>query len=421
MVDRGRGTRHLGSAPISLRELDLRCRGQGGGRAQRRCAGRPGEDRPVHDDGAMRRVGCDPPGRSLHRRRRPSRPAPGVLRHHRRGHRWHAAHRGLWLGDRRSVRRPHLRDGPPGHCHGRRGRRLVPGRAGRHAPGSRVREHVYPSAGAPDGMSDGAVGEGRSGMEASAGEGGSGSDDPILEVRGIAMRFGRVVALEEATFAARAGQVTCLLGDNGAGKSTVIKVLAGVHAPTTGEYRVDGEPVRFSSPREAMAAGIATVYQDLAVIPLMSVWRNFYLGSEPVLGRGPLRRIDVRTCRTQALNELEAMGIELSDADQPVGSLSGGERQAVAIARALHFGARVLLLDEPTAALGVRQSNLVLDKIRRAAERGVAVILVTHNPHHAHPIGDRFVVLRQGSVIAKGTRDDLTVDSLARLMSGEAT
>ena len=271
------------------------------------------------------------------------------------------------------------------------------------------------------GMSDDVVPRGGSGLETRAGEGGTDPDAPILEVRGITKRFGRVVALEEASFAARSGEVTCLLGDNGAGKSTVIKVLAGVHGPTTGAYFVDGEPVRFASPREALAAGIATVYQDLAVIPMMSVWRNFYLGSEPVLGRGPLRRIDVRRCRRQALSELSAMGIELRDVDQPVGSLSGGERQAVAIARALHFGARVLLLDEPTAALGVRQSDLVLDKIRRAAERGVAVILVTHNPHHAHTIGDRFVVLRRGRVIAKGSRENLTVDALARLMSGETT
>ena len=244
---------------------------------------------------------------------------------------------------------------------------------------------------------------------------------PRLEARDVSMRFGGVVALEDVSVAARAGEVTCLLGDNGAGKSTLIKILAGVHPPTRGACLLDGESVRFRSPVEALSRGIATVYQDLAMVPLMSVWRNFYLGSEPVLGRGPLRRIDVRTCRRQALSELSAMGIELRDVDQPVGSLSGGERQAVAIARALHFGARVLLLDEPTAALGVRQSNLVLDKVRRAAERGVAVILVTHNPHHAHPIGARFVVLRRGRVIAKGSRESLTVEALARLMSGETT
>ena len=184
---------------------------------------------------------------------------------------------------------------------------------------------------------------------------------PRLEARDVSMRFGGVVALEHASLSARAGEVTCLLGDNGAGKSTLIKVLAGVHPPTGGACLLDGETVRFRSPREALSRGIATVYQDLAMVPLMSVWRNFFLGSEPTSDRGPFRRIDADRCREETRAELAAMGIELRDPEQPVGSLSGGERQAVAIARALHFGARVLILDEPTAALGLRQSERVLD------------------------------------------------------------
>ncbi len=241
---------------------------------------------------------------------------------------------------------------------------------------------------------------------------------PILEARSVSKRFGGVVALSHVDLSVQTGEVTCLLGDNGAGKSTLIKILSGVFPPTTGEYLLDGRPITFSAPREALAHGIATVYQDLAMVPLMSVWRNFHLGSEPTVGRGPLRRIDVKRSRAEALSALQAMGIELDDPDQTVGSLSGGQRQVLAIARALHVGARVLILDEPTAALGVRQSDLVLGEIRRVAERGVAVILVTHNPHHAHPVGDHFVVLRKGRVLADRRKEGFGVEELVELMAG---
>jgi len=244
------------------------------------------------------------------------------------------------------------------------------------------------------------------------------TDGALVQARGITKRFAATVALEDASLSAEAGEVTCLLGDNGAGKSTLIKVLAGVHAPTAGTYLLDGTEVRFGSPREALAQGIATVYQDLAMVPLMSVWRNFFLGSEITTGGGPLRRLDAATMRRVALEQLAAMGIELGDPEQPVESLSGGQRQAVAIARALHFGARALILDEPTAALGVRQSEHVLELVRRAADRGVAVVLVTHNPNHAHPVGDHFVVLRRGRVVADRAKADIEVEELTRLMGG---
>jgi simple sugar transport system ATP-binding protein len=244
------------------------------------------------------------------------------------------------------------------------------------------------------------------------------SDTALVQARGITKRFAGVVALDDASLAAEAGEVTCLLGDNGAGKSTLIKVLAGVHPPTSGAYLLDGAEVRFGSPREALGQGIATVYQDLAMVPLMSVWRNFFLGSEITTGAGPLRRLDAATMRRVALEQLAAMGVELTNPEQPVESLSGGQRQAVAIARAVHFGARVLILDEPTAALGVRQSEHVLELVRRAADRGVAVVLVTHNPSHALPVGDRFVVLRRGRVVADRARADIGVDELTRLMGG---
>jgi len=174
----------------------------------------------------------------------------------------------------------------------------------------------------------------------------------------------------------------------------------------------------FDSPRDARERGIATVYQDLALIPLMSVWRNFFLGSEPTTGWGPFRRIDVTLCDRVTRGELDKMGIEIRDSSQAVGTLSGGERQSVAIARAVYFGAKVLILDEPTAALGVKQAGIVLRYITQVKAKGVGVVLVTHNPNHAYPVGDRFVVLRRGKVIADRAKEELSLGQLSRLMAG---
>ena len=207
-------------------------------------------------------------------------------------------------------------------------------------------------------------------------------------------------------------------GDNGAGKSSFIKILSGAHEPSEGELLVDGEAVHFSSPRDARAAGIATVYQDLAMVPLMSIWRNFFLGDEPVHGWGPLRRIDAGSAKRTVREELKAMGIDLRDPDQAVGTLSGGERQSVAIARAVHFGARVLILDEPTSALGVKQAGVVLRYILQARDRGVAVIFITHNPHHAYPVGDRFAVLNRGQSLGAFEKAEIDRQELIRLMAG---
>jgi simple sugar transport system ATP-binding protein len=242
----------------------------------------------------------------------------------------------------------------------------------------------------------------------------------VLAGESLSRRFGSVVALQDVSLEVTAGTVTCVLGDNGAGKSTLIRILSGVHEPTDGRLLMDGEEVRFHSPREAREAGIATVHQNLGVIPLMSIWRNFVLGAEPTRGRGPLRRLDVAGAKRTSLQELARMGIRLGDPDQPVGVLSGGERQSLAIARALHQGARVLILDEPTAALGVRQAGLVLDHVARARERGAAVILITHNPAHALQVGDRFAVLARGRLVADRARDQTDEAELRTLMSGEA-
>jgi simple sugar transport system ATP-binding protein len=237
---------------------------------------------------------------------------------------------------------------------------------------------------------------------------------PLVRLSNVGKHYGSIIALSDIDLEVSGGEVTCVLGDNGAGKSTLIKIIAGLHHPTTGTYEVDGTPVSFASPRQAMEHGIATVYQDLAVVPLMPVWRNFFLGNE--VRKGP--RMDIPFMRKTCKTELLAMGIDLRDVDQPIGTLSGGERQCVAISRAVHFGAKVLILDEPTAALGVKQSGVVLKYIVQARERGLAVIFITHNPHHAYPVGDRFLLLNRGKSIGDYTKSQITRDELDGLMAG---
>ena len=243
---------------------------------------------------------------------------------------------------------------------------------------------------------------------------------PLIEARGLTKYFGSVVALRDVSLSVRAGEVLCLLGDNGAGKSTLIKILSGVHPPDSGEILLDGEPVTFGSPRDALQRGIATVYQDLAMIPLMSISRNFFLGAEPVSGIGPLKTLDIRQADRVTRTALKRMGIDLRDTSQPVGTLSGGERQSVAIARAIHFGAKVVILDEPTSALGVKEAAVVLRFIGQAREQGIGVVLITHNINHAFPIGDRFTILDRGTCTGTFDKADLTPTQLLEHMGGGA-
>lgn len=250
------------------------------------------------------------------------------------------------------------------------------------------------------------------------GQGRATADGPhLLEVRGVGKRFGTVVALKDVSAHVDAGEVTCILGDNGAGKSTLIKILAGLYRPDGGEYLVRGEKVDFHSPHDALEAGIATVYQDLALVPLMPIWRNFFLGSEPA-GPWPFRRLRRRFARRTAREQLAKLGIDVEDTEQQVGTMSGGERQSIAIARAIYFGASVLILDEPTAALGVKQSGVVLRYVVEAKRRGVGVILITHNPHHAYPVGDHFVILRRGQVFGDFRKEELPLEDLVSMMAG---
>jgi simple sugar transport system ATP-binding protein len=241
---------------------------------------------------------------------------------------------------------------------------------------------------------------------------------PLLELRHVSRYFGSVIALKDVSMSVYPGEVMCLLGDNGAGKSTLIKILSGVHPPSEGEYLVDGKPVHFTSPRDALDAGIATVYQDLAMIPLMSISRNFFLGSEPTAGWGPFKWFDFDRADRITRDELAKMGIKIRSADQAVGTLSGGERQSVAIARAVYFGARVLILDEPTAALGVKEAGVVLRYIAQARARGLAVVFITHNVHHAYPIGDRFTLLNRGTSYGTFSKSEVTREEVVQMMAG---
>jgi len=243
---------------------------------------------------------------------------------------------------------------------------------------------------------------------------------PLIEARDLTKYFGSVIALHEVSLHVRQGEVLCLLGDNGAGKSTLIKALSGVHLPDSGQLLVDGKEVHFESPRDALHNGIATVYQDLAMIPLMSISRNFFLGSEPTNGWGPFRTINLREADHVTREALKEMGIDLRDTSQPVGTLSGGERQSVAIARAIHFGAKVVILDEPTSALGVKEAAVVLRFITQARDQGIGVILITHNVNHAYPVGDRFTILDRGRLKGTYAKSDLMPADLLEHMGGGA-
>jgi simple sugar transport system ATP-binding protein len=240
------------------------------------------------------------------------------------------------------------------------------------------------------------------------------SEEPLLELDDVGKSYGNVHALRGVNITVRQGEVTCVLGDNGAGKSTLIKIIAGLHDYTEGTMKIDGAVSHFASPRVAQSIGIATVYQDLALAPLMSVWRNFFLANE--IRKGPF--LDIPQMKRIAGEELTKMGIVIPDLDRPVGRLSGGQRQCVAIARAIYFGARVVILDEPTAALGVKQSGVVLKYIVKARDAGLGVIFITHNPHHAFLVGNHFIILKLGRVVLDAHRDELTLEQLTGQMAG---
>jgi len=252
--------------------------------------------------------------------------------------------------------------------------------------------------------------------ESFASEASTSPTTPIVLLEDVGKSYGNVQALRGVSLSVRQGEITCVLGDNGAGKSTLIKIIAGLHDYTSGTMSVNGEERHFSSPRESLDSGIATVYQDLALASLMSVWRNFFLGNE--LTKGPFGVLDSAQMKRITQEELTKMGISIPNLEQPVGKLSGGQRQCVAIARAIYFGAKVLILDEPTAALGVNQSGVVLKYVVKARDAGIGVIFITHNPHHAYLVGNHFVILKLGRVTLDTHRSDITLEQLTTEMAG---
>jgi simple sugar transport system ATP-binding protein len=242
---------------------------------------------------------------------------------------------------------------------------------------------------------------------------------PILRLKNVSKVFAGYQALNDVSLEVYPGQVLCLLGDNGAGKSTLIKVLSGFHEPTSGSVEWEGTATKFKSPKDANGRGIATVHQFGGTFPLMSIGRSFFVGVEPTKGWGPFKRFDRKYANETAVREMQQLGItRINDRERLIGSLSGGERQASAIARAVHFGAKVLILDEPTAALGVKEATHVLRIIMQAKLKGIAVILVTHNVSHALTVGDHFAVLIRGQKADDFAKGERTRDQITDLMAG---
>jgi simple sugar transport system ATP-binding protein len=243
-------------------------------------------------------------------------------------------------------------------------------------------------------------------------------DAPVLEAIHVSKHFGATTALVDVSIEARAGRIVALLGDNGAGKSTLIKIFSGVFPQDSGDLRFMGAPVRFDNPNEARVRGIATCYQDLAVCELLSVTRNVVLGREPLRGLGPFRFLDMKAADRITREALARLGVRFERGlDERGANLSGGERQSLAIARAMFFGSTCLILDEPTSALAVRQAATVLDHIAAARDAGAAVILITHNFRHALSVADDIVVLAQGRVVGTFARSDIELEQLTELVA----
>ena len=244
------------------------------------------------------------------------------------------------------------------------------------------------------------------------------NETPVVHMENIVKRFGTITALDGVDFTVEEQQVMALLGDNGAGKSTLIKILMGVHTPDRGQIYFEGQPVRINSPRYARAMGIEACYQDLALVNLMSITRNFFLGRELARKIGPINWLNMREMNDLTRAALADVGIKIRSPSEKVGKLSGGERQSIAIGRAMHFGARLLILDEPTSALSVAETRKVLTYTLNAKERGLSVIFISHNVRHVYQVADAYTILRHGRKIGAYVKGELTEDDIADIIAG---
>jgi simple sugar transport system ATP-binding protein len=241
---------------------------------------------------------------------------------------------------------------------------------------------------------------------------------PIIRARGVSKWYGAVNALKPTDFEVNRNEIVGLIGDNGAGKSTLIKILSGAHPPTEGTLEVEGEKVLFKSTRDAMRCGIETIFQYNAMIPQMSIARNIFIGREPIKYRiGPLRIMDLDRMDEEAMRSIESLDLNLRSADTPVGDLSGGQRQSVVIARAMHFKSKVVILDEPTNHLSVKETNKVLDQTFHLKDQGIAAVFISHNMHHVYEISDRIVAMARGQKIAEVRKQDISADELHKLLT----
>ncbi len=240
----------------------------------------------------------------------------------------------------------------------------------------------------------------------------------LIEARNISKRFGHITALSEVDFAVAPGEIVGLVGDNGAGKSTLIKVLSGVHIPDDGQLLWEGQPLKLNNPKHAMELGISTVYQDLAIVDTMSIFRNFVLGREEGSTKrfGPFSYLSLGTARKIALEALNNVGITIRSVDEPAAKLSGGERQSIEIGRAVYYQAKLLIMDEPASALSLIETEKVLRFMEAAKDAGVAVIFITHNVHQVFSVADRFVVLSHGTTLGTFDKDEKTKEELSEMI-----
>jgi simple sugar transport system ATP-binding protein len=244
---------------------------------------------------------------------------------------------------------------------------------------------------------------------------------PLLEARGLVKKYGNVQALDGASFSAYPAEVVALIGDNGAGKSTLVKTLSGVIRPDSGQILIEGSPVSLSSPLDARSHGIETVYQDLALAPDLDAAANLHLGREIYRWWPPLHVLNKPEMRRRAVAAFADLGVELPDVTAPVGTMSGGQRQSVAVARAVAYASRIIFMDEPTAALGVVQRERVLDNIRRVRDRGITVVLISHNMPEVLAVANRVEVLRMGRRVARFIAAETTIEQLVGAMTGALT